>query len=75
MEGDYSLFSQVLPHGPISIHSLRMEGDPVVCVVSLGTIISIHSLRMEGDALHPFSCWSVSISIHSLRMEGDTETP
>ena len=58
----------------ISIHSLRMEGDPVVCVVSLGTIISIHSLRMEGDALHPFSCWSVSISIHSLRMEGDRRT-
>ena len=38
------------PRQRISIHSLRMEGDPkqpVLCV--LRTAISIHSLRMEGD--------------------------
>ena len=56
MEGD-------LPHSsrkrrnsdfnPLPPHGGRL---PVVCVVSLGTIISIHSLRMEGDIRsHHFS--------------------
>ena len=36
----------------ISIHSLRMEGDPWdVAWDVLKLIISIHSLRMEGDRL------------------------
>ena len=34
----------------ISIHSLRMEGDIVICTAVQLLIISIHSLRMEGDA-------------------------
>ena len=34
---------------PISIHSLRMEGDASVCKSFLSVYISIHSLRMEGD--------------------------
>ena len=34
----------------ISIHSLRMEGDCIQCLLRLPTApISIHSLRMEGD--------------------------
>ena len=34
----------------ISIHSLRMEGDPGICFIIFASIvISIHSLRMEGD--------------------------
>ena len=36
-----------LPH--ISIHSLRMEGDPVSSGKTIRQSISIHSLRMEGD--------------------------
>ena len=42
---DISLVAQL-----ISIHSLRMEGDPWdVAWDALKLIISIHSLRMEGD--------------------------
>ena len=33
----------------ISIHSLRMEGDPCVSDCIFFIVISIHSLRMEGD--------------------------
>ena len=33
----------------ISIHSLRMEGDPVSSGKTIRQSISIHSLRMEGD--------------------------
>ena len=35
--------------GRISIHSLRMEGDEIVCKSCVCAMISIHSLRMEGD--------------------------
>ena len=43
-------FSSILNH-LISIHSLRMEGDPWdVAWDVLKLIISIHSLRMEGDS-------------------------
>ena len=35
---------------PISIHSLRVEGDKYRLTVSGGGKISIHSLRVEGDA-------------------------
>ena len=33
----------------ISIHSLRMEGDPLAQRAEHNPAISIHSLRMEGD--------------------------
>ena len=34
----------------ISIHSLRMEGDPdISAALDHAGVISIHSLRMEGD--------------------------
>ena len=48
MEGD-SIISPHVPHLVISIHSLRMEGDPVSEVDAVLQSISIHSLRMEGD--------------------------
>ena len=35
----------------ISIHSLRMEGDPWKSIIVTSTTISIHSLRMEGDLI------------------------
>lgn len=33
----------------VSIHTLRMEGDPRVDLPVPGGMISIHTLRMEGD--------------------------
>ena len=42
-----------LPH--ISIHSLRMEGDPVSSGKTIRQSISIHSLRMEGDEMSTVS--------------------
>ena len=36
------------PHS-ISIHSLRVEGDPVYLYSNFSVTISIHSLRVEGD--------------------------
>ncbi len=57
----------------ISIHSLRMEGDPSYSEIYDGYSISIHSLRMEGDSGYcKWACCHRCISIHSLRMEGDT---
>ena len=59
----------------ISIHSLRMEGDPDLYAQLIAEIdISIHSLRMEGDFLRFFVRIVLRISIHSLRMEGDAGT-
>ena len=56
----------------ISIHSLRMEGDPETgAILGVPCIISIHSLRMEGDSGRNSQSWQIQISIHSLRMEGD----
>ena len=57
---------------PISIHSLRVEGDACSQQSDIHRQISIHSLRVEGDNFR-FVCRSVdvSISIHSLRVEGD----
>ena len=59
----YNDFNPLPPHGgrpktdpkkhtyqQISIHSLRMEGDPAAAArKALALAISIHSLRMEGD--------------------------
>ena len=39
----------------ISIHSLRMEGDPLAQRAEHNPAISIHSLRMEGDNHLPYS--------------------
>ena len=56
----------------ISIHSLRMEGDPLAQRAEHNPAISIHSLRMEGDVVDNCTyCPWRAISIHSLRMEGD----
>ena len=56
----------------ISIHSLRMEGDPDVFIPCHDrNFISIHSLRMEGDPYPDWRSTDKVISIHSLRMEGD----
>ena len=56
----------------ISIHSLRMEGDPSALWERCSFEISIHSLRMEGDSgTGKSTSLRNFISIHSLRMEGD----
>ena len=56
---------------PISIHTLREEGDLFSQVCKDGIVISIHALREEGDG----TSWSwrtlPCISIHALREEGD----
>ena len=57
----------------ISIHSLRVEGDPFARFVILVCVISIHSLRVEGDKCNSIRFVGGSISIHSLRVEGDPE--
>ena len=58
----------------ISIHSLRMEGDPDLYAQLIAEIdISIHSLRMEGDSTPLGAAPLAKISIHSLRMEGDMQ--
>ena len=51
MEGDQPFRTFLEVAQPISIHTLRMEGD--VSKEDTGTeskTISIHTLRMEGDA-------------------------
>ena len=40
-----------MPNHGISIHSLRMEGDPLTAQLETIAFISIHSLRMEGDCI------------------------
>ena len=56
---------------PISIHSLRVEGDKIQHTSSPPKRISIHSLRVEGDVFTSSYVWRSEISIHSLRVEGD----
>ena len=46
--GNAGLYSE--PILQISIHTLRMEGDPAERRAGGNTPISIHTLRMEGDA-------------------------
>ena len=56
----------------ISIHSLRMEGDIVLCTLSC-TLHHFNPLPPHGGrhtGLYPIAPTNV-ISIHSLRMEGD----
>ena len=59
-------------NGDISIHALRVEGDPAIAKGRCSRSISIHALRVEGDQAFPPS-WSTpsGISIHALRVEGD----
>ena len=55
----------------ISIHALRVEGDPLARRFGRPRVISIHALRVEGDAMgHPLR-GDGEISIHALRVEGD----
>ena len=56
---------------PISIHSLRVEGDSGGVPEGLSAVISIHSLRVEGDLHQGNQSRPGAISIHSLRVEGD----
>ena len=71
MEGDQGSPGSGPGH-PISIHTLRMEGDVEKNEENLVTLkISIHTLRMEGDLVGLFIVVLLSISIHTLRMEGD----
>ena len=57
---------------PISIHSLRVEGDRRILTMQEEGAISIHSLRVEGDGAEGGARCGRKISIHSLRVEGDT---
>ena len=60
----------------MSIHALRVEGDPLRVKLRRGGRISIHALRVEGDSTG-FCYLSKSpetISIHALRVEGDCQT-
>ena len=42
------------PEAPeISIHALRVEGDPIETLHIFEVAISIHALRVEGDLLQP----------------------
>ena len=55
----------------ISIHALRVEGDPRCFFIFRHSKISIHALRVEGDQLFDYTCSHARISIHALRVEGD----
>ena len=53
MEGDSDKIAYSDDCG-ISIHTLRMEGDPPLFILCpVGHLISIHTLRMEGDYSTP----------------------
>ena len=57
----------------ISIHTLRVEGDVLVALVTRrSTQISIHTLRVEGDVAANVASMDTFISIHTLRVEGDS---
>ena len=73
MEGD-TITSPATRGRNISIHSLRMEGDPLTHCHILSTS-NFNPLPPHGGRL-PVGCWGSGkhcISIHSLRMEGDDE--
>ena len=77
MEGDLlSLHS--LKFSPISIHTLRVEGDSAQIGQTLALFISIHTLRVEGDKslMEPFrvvlifqstpSAWRVTLGLNQV---------
>ena len=58
----------------ISIHALRVEGDPrLYAAPAPQRIISIHALRVEGDQGARLPNCTIRISIHALRVEGDSK--
>ena len=57
----------------ISIHALRVEGDPFRSFLFENFGISIHALRVEGDADNIAGLERCVISIHALRVEGDSK--
>src|SRR5699024_5678573 len=61
------------PHGAISTHALREEGDAAPFFrPHVHMQISTHALREEGDAcLALYALALVCISTHALREEGD----
>ena len=56
---------------PISIHTLRVEGDAGKVKIPVRDTISIHTLRVEGDHGAAPQHLICVISIHTLRVEGD----
>ena len=50
MEGDRAEEQERVPKTVISIHALRVEGDPQVDFIHKRMSISIHALRVEGDS-------------------------
>ena len=72
MEGDGDNPLPATRRGSISIHALRVEGDPVEKAGLGQHHISIHALRVEGDVFGIYPHLSNFISIHALRVEGDT---
>ena len=73
MEGDLQIRCVATQSSHISIHALRVEGDPYqITTLFKYHKISIHALRVEGDCWkHPEADRLVKISIHALRVEGD----
>ena len=71
MEGDCAVQGLPVASHPISIHSLRVEGDATRAREPTDDAISIHSLRVEGDPTRSAEERQTAISIHSLRVEGD----
>ena len=72
MEGD-PIVPPFVPCCFISIHALRVEGDPQGARLPNCTVhISIHALRVEGDLYGGAQIVAENrISIHALRVEGD----
>ena len=65
---------RALHHGrEISIHALRVEGDPHSEALREPVAISIHALRVEGDPKPKAPKAQSAISIHALRVEGDQQ--
>ena len=57
MEGDDDTHELVDETG-ISIHTLRVEGDPIMSPEAIAEAISIHTLRVEGDQIKTETCWT-----------------
>ncbi len=71
MEGDIEHVTHEDGEPIISIHALRVEGDPDSPPTFGGIFISIHALRVEGDHKDNPEKYQYDISIHALRVEGD----
>ena len=71
MEGDIDAHVAYRKSSKISIHALRVEGDPDIYLPIVKREISIHALRVEGDHGRVGFPVDLIISIHALRVEGD----